>query len=85
VNYSENRPATRTVAIDVSGGDQTLGTGLGPALGIYVGGNGNLVCRLKNDTADTTFTGLIAGNVYYLAVAIIRQTGTTVTNSRVLY
>lgn len=85
MNFSENRPAARSVAIDVSGGDQNLGTGLGSTLGVYVGGNGNLVCRLKNDSADSTFTGLVAGNVYYLSVAIIRQTGTTITNSRVLY
>lgn len=81
----ELRPATKTVAIDVSGGDQDLGSGLGPSLGVYVGGAGNLVCRLANDSADTTFTGLVVGTVYWFSVSVIRKTGTTITNSLVLY
>lgn len=52
---------------------------------VYVGGAGNLVCRLVGDTADVTLTGLLAGTVYPFAVASITATGTTITNSTVLY
>lgn len=73
------------VAISVGGGDQNLGTGLGPGRAVYVGGDGVLVCRLASSSADITFTGLVAGTIYPISVALIRQTGTTITNSLVLY
>ena len=76
-----NAPAIDSVAISVGGGDQTLTVA---SRFIYVGGNGNLVCRLAGASADTTFTGLVAGNAYLFAVKIIRQTGTTITNSLAL-
>jgi hypothetical protein len=85
MNFFGTKPVTRSVAVDYSGGDQNLGAGLGPCQGIYVGGAGNLVCRLQNDSADTTFTGLLVGHVYHFAVAVIRQSGSSITNSRVLY
>lgn len=72
----------RSIAINVGGGDQTPTL---PSAGLYVGGGGNLVCRMRNDTADTTLTGLLVGTVYQFEISIIRQTGTTITNSRLLY
>lgn len=72
----------RSVAINVSAADQNV---VGPSRGIYVGGGGNLVCRMRNDQSDTTFTGLLVGWFYPFEVAVIRKTGTTITNSVVLY
>lgn len=72
----------RSVAMNIASTDQNIA---GPSRGIYVGGAGNLVCRLRNDAADSTFTGLLAGTLYPLEIAVIRKTGTTITNSVVLY
>ena len=69
--------AVDAVAISIGGGDQTLAIA---ARGVFVGGSGNLVCRLVGATADITFTGLSAGQFYPFAISIIRQTGTTITN-----
>lgn len=76
------KSAYQATAVSVGGGDQTLATA---ARGIYVGGAGNLVCRLTGDTADVTFTGLLAGNWYPFAIEIVRQTNTTITNSVLLF
>lgn len=81
-DYKHTHSAPSSVALDVSSGDQALAQ---TCRGIYVGGDGNLVCRLDGDTSDRTFTGLLAGQVYPFAVSIIRQTGTTITNSVVLF
>lgn len=81
-DYKQRHSAIATVAVSVGGGDQTL-TDVGR--GIYVGGAGNLVCRLVGDSADSTFTGLTAGSYYPWAISIIRQTGTTITNSLILF
>lgn len=81
-DYKEIHSAQGSEPVSVGGGDQTLPR---VSRGIYVGGDGNLVCRLIGDDADVTFTGLTAGTVYPFAVAIIRQTGTTITNSVVLF
>ena len=61
-------------AISVGGGDQVLGV---TSRWVYVGSNGNLVVRLADDAADITLTGVTAGQLIPLAVAIVRQTGTT--------
>lgn len=72
------RPAVAAVA--VTGSAQSLTV---PARGIYVGGAGNLVCKLVGDTADVTFTGLLAGTIY--PIAIVSITSTTITNSLLLF
>lgn len=64
----------RSIAINVGGGDQVLAA---PSRGVYISTAGNIVCRLRNGASDTTFTGLLAGNVYYFEITAIRQTGTT--------
>jgi hypothetical protein len=71
---TSSEPARDGTAISVGGGDQTLTQG---SRSVYVGTAGNLVCRLVDSTADVTFTGLLAGQVYPFAIAIVRQTGTT--------
>ena len=45
--------------------------------GIYVGAGGTIVGRLKDDTADRTFVGLLTGVYYPFAFALIKSTGTT--------
>jgi hypothetical protein len=72
----------RSIAVNIASTDQTPTM---PSAGLYVGGAGNLVCRLRNDTADTTFTGLLVGQVYQIEISIVRKTNTTITNSLLLY
>lgn len=66
--------ARAAVAIAVSSADQQLAN---YSRGVYISTGGNLVVRLVDDTADATFTGLVAGQWYPLCVAIVRKTGTT--------
>ena len=47
---------------------------------IYVGGDGNIACRLKDDSADVTFVGLVAGSILPVQATHVRATGTTATN-----
>jgi hypothetical protein len=44
---------------------------------IYIGGDGDLICRLHGDTADVTFVGLVAGTLLPLRVSHVRNTSTT--------
>lgn len=46
---------------------------------IYVGGAGNITCRLIGDTADVVFNGVPAGTVLPISPQYIRATGTTAT------
>lgn len=66
--------ARTATAISVGGGDQVLKT---YARGVYVATGGTLVCRLADDTADATFTGLLGGAWYPFCVSIVRASGTT--------
>ena len=66
--------ARSSAAINVGGGDQVLNV---CARGVYIGTAGNLVVRLADDTADATFSNLVAGAWYPFVIAIVRQTGTT--------
>jgi hypothetical protein len=51
---------------------------------LYVGGAGNVVCRLIDDDDDTTFTAVPAGTVLPIRVSHIRATSTA-TNMVALY
>lgn len=48
--------------------------------GVYVGGAGNITCRLAKDTADVVFTAVPVGTILNINTTFIRATGTTATN-----
>lgn len=73
---SHDAPARGAVAIDYSGGDQTLATS---TRGVFVGGAGALKVDFIDGTT-VTLTGLSAGSVYPLCVKKIYQVGSTATN-----
>jgi hypothetical protein len=73
--------ATGGVVLDVSGGDQELPR---TARGLYVGATGDAVL-LMDDGSQVTFTGLAAGITHPLQFTKIISSGTTVTNSLVLF
>lgn len=72
----QDDPYVGAVAVDVSGGNQTLATS---CRGVFVGGAGNLAVTML-DGSQVTLTGIAAGSVLRLCVVTFRQTGTTATN-----
>lgn len=73
---TSNESARSGAAISVGGGDQVLAV---CSRFLYVATTGAVVVRLADDTADITLSGLLAGTILPLAIAIVRQTGTTAT------
>ncbi len=65
----------RSIALDVAAADQTLAI---PSTGFYCQTAGVLVCRLRADAADSTFTGLLAGTVYNFEIIKVVKASTTV-------
>lgn len=59
------------VAIDVSGGNQTVA-----ARGVYIGGTGTLVVTMFNG-GNLTFEGLVPGVILPIAITRVVQSGTT--------
>jgi hypothetical protein len=58
----------------ITGGAQTLDP---TGRGVHVTGDGNIIGKLIEDTADRTFSGLIAGSVYpYCFKSITSATAT---------
>lgn len=66
-------PAQGAVAIDYSGGNQTLTT---ESRGVYIGTAGHLKVDMADGTT-VTFSNLAAGTIYPLAFKKIYQTGST--------
>lgn len=52
---------------------------------LYVGGAGNIACRLVGDAADVTFVGIPAGTIIPIRVSHVRVTSTTATSIIALY
>lgn len=52
---------------------------------LYVGGAGNIACRLADDSTDVTFVGLTAGSILPVRVTHVRATSTTATSIVSLY
>lgn len=52
---------------------------------IYIGGAGDLIVQGQDDTTDTTFVGLSAGQVLDIRPKFVKATGTTATNIVALY
>lgn len=72
---TSDEPARSATALNIGGGDQQLSV---YARYFYCSANGNLVCRLADDAADVTFTGMVAGATYPISISIVRASGTTV-------
>lgn len=57
----------------------------GMTRGLYIGGSGNAVLILANDSAAVTFTGLVAGSVLMVRAKRVKSTSTTATSIVALY
>lgn len=70
-----NDPATSSIPISYGGGDQAISR----CRAFYIGTAGNLVVQMADDPAgtNTTLSNLLAGNVYWFSVVLIKQTGST--------
>lgn len=47
--------------------------------GLYVGGAGDITCRLMNDTADVVFKAVPVGSLLPFRITFVRNTGTAAT------
>ena len=47
--------------------------------GVYVGGAGNITCRLLGSSVDVVFTAVPVGSLLPIRVSHVRATGTTAT------
>lgn len=65
-------------AVTITPGDATDLTTSG-IRSVYVGGAGNITCRLLNGSADVVFTAVPVGTVLRICPSFIRATGTTAT------
>lgn len=58
---------------------------LGQSKALHIGGAGDITGRLVNDSSDTVFAGLSAGQTLPYSFSYIRATGTTATSIVALY
>ena len=77
-------PARRSAVVTPSNTTDAT-TDLGPVRGLYIGGTGgDVVCRLKGDDANRTFTGIPAGTVLPFRVQYVIATSTTVSANNII-
>jgi len=80
---SSTLPATKAVAVDISATDHTFEA---ECRGIYVGGAGNLIVKLKDaPSTSITLTGVLAGQIYAIQAKAVVRSGTTATNMVALF
>lgn len=48
--------------------------------GLYVGGAGNVVVKLSDDSTTVTFTGVVAGSILPIRARLVMSTSTTATS-----
>lgn len=77
-DFTAITPATGSVAVDVSGGDQTFST---VAKALYVGGAGD-VAVTHPDGSSGTFSSVPAGTILPVQVVSVQSSGTTASNIR---
>lgn len=70
--YTTEAPAVKAFAISPHPTDELALT----PRAVYIGGSGNLVCRLMGDSADVTFSAVQAGTLLPIRVSHIRDTST---------
>ncbi len=81
MSQSDSSPKSKaSVTIDVSVTDQVLTPQA--KNGLFVGGAGTVTVRECGNNADSLFTGVLAGTILPIQVAIVRHTGTSATNMR---
>ena len=68
-------PATRSAAVTTHDTNPLTF----PSRFIYVGGAGNITCRMLGSSSDVVFTAIAPGVLHRLRVSHIRATGTTAT------
>lgn len=77
-SFSNNLSSPATNAIEITPDDSNDLAQVTRA--IYIGGSGNMVATLAEDSAAVTFVGLVAGSLLPLRVKRVKATDTTATN-----
>lgn len=78
VNKLRSSTGRGSEAVDISSADHTFAQ---PVRGVYVSVTGNIVGRLPDDDADSTWHNVPVG-IFPMAFTVIRKTSTTATVTR---
>ncbi len=80
-NIYETAPAIRAAAVTPHASNPLSGS----PRALYVGGTGDIACRLHGDTADVTFVAIPAGSILPIKASHVRISGTSATYIVALY